>query len=641
MIVVCDIEANRLYDPDKIWCIVCIDTDTGKEYSWNWEEHGPGYKDFKSFASGVSRWIGHNFLVYDAVVLRSILGIDIDDSNIVDTLVCSKLLDYRREGGHSLEAWGNTFGIPKVEHLDYSSYSSKLLRRCTIDTKINLKLYLKLKEYIWSNKWKDAVTLEHQMQVICNKLERNGFSFNVSEAQKLLAEIEAELSFLDKEFKTVFKPKTKLIREIHPTLTSFGTLNKKDFRFVKDGNLTEYNGGPFSRFEWVEFNPNSTTQVVKVLYEAGWKPTEKTQGHIELEREFNRWKKGKSALDIKKFPGYSKLEEYGKYGYKINENNLATLPDSAPQQAKLLARHKLLESRRSTLVEWLSLVKEDGRIHGHFNHIGAWTHRMSHTAPNTANIPSRGKPYSHDFRKLWKADENRLLVGVDAEGIQLRILAHHVNEPEFTKGIISQDPHQFNKELIGDVCRDREVAKTFIYAWVLGASTQKVAQIFDCSLKEAKEAVEKFENSYTGLANFKKKQLPKDAKNGYFKAIDGRFIKIPFDDEGERKHKAMSGYLQSGEAIIMKRACVEWDAKLTAEGIPYWQVDLVHDEFQTETINNMDTAMYIASVQAEAIKNAGIYYNLNCPMAGSILSKRKDINGNKLPAIGSNWLETH
>jgi hypothetical protein len=97
----------------------------------------------------------------------------------------------------------------------------------------------------------------------------------------------------------------------------------------------------------------------------------------------------------------------------------------------------------------------------------------------------------------------------------------------------------------------------------------------------------------------------------------------------------LGGYLQNGESVIMKRACLLWRARLKKERIPFWQVNYVHDEWQTETIKDMQLARYIADVQMNSIKQTGEDLGLRCPMAGSILSAHETI------AIGNNWRETH
>jgi hypothetical protein len=97
----------------------------------------------------------------------------------------------------------------------------------------------------------------------------------------------------------------------------------------------------------------------------------------------------------------------------------------------------------------------------------------------------------------------------------------------------------------------------------------------------------------------------------------------------------LAGYLQNGESVIMKRANILWRRKLEAEGIPYKQVNFVHDEWQTEVDDNMDTALMVARIQADSLRQVGIDLNLNCPLAGSF------INSHELPAIGRSWAETH
>jgi DNA polymerase-1 len=443
---------------------------------------------------------------------------------------------------------------------------------------------------------------------------------------------------------TAFRPRTKFIREITPSETKHGTLHKKDFKWVKDGDLTPFvAGAPFSLVEWVDFNPGSPKQVVRVLNEAGWRPVDKTKGHIEFEREAQRNRRNKKKLlDFELEKDHNKIEAYEKFGWKINEKNLQTLPDTAPAAAKALAKRIMLESRRKTLVEWIELCDpQSERIHGKFQHIGAWTHRMSHQNPNTANIPREDKLFGKDMRSLWRAQPGRLLIGVDAEGIQLRVLAHYIDDPEFTHSVIfgkkqdGTDPHSLNMAALGQACRSRDDAKTFIYAWLLGAGISKVAEILKCSNAEAKEAVENFLRRFEKLKRIKEEVIPYDARRGYFEGFDGRFVRVPGEGVDDKKHLMLSGYLQNGEAIVMKKAVARWHPLLIKEKIPFWFVNLVHDEYQTETINDMEIAKYIANVQAESIRIAGEELGLKCPMAGSVLNTHGKL------AIGSNWLETH
>src|SRR5258708_17923087 len=254
-----------------------------------------------------------------------------------------------------------------------------------------------------------------------------------------------------------------------------------------------------------------------------------------------------------------------KAGWKINENNLDTLPQTAPLSARSLAKRILLESRRRTLVEWTTLVDGDQRIRGAFYGIGAWTHRMAHRNPNTANIPlefdtgGKRKLLGKELRSLWCAPKNRLLIGVDAEGIQLRIFAHYINDPEFTRALVEgkkedkSDPHSLNQRILGPVCTSRQAAKRYVYALLLGAGNGKLTEILGCSTADADAALQRLMDRYQGFTYVKTNIIPADARHDWFRGLASRKVRTLRATVSERRHRCMSGYLQNGEAIVMKR----------------------------------------------------------------------------------------
>ena len=335
------------------------------------------------------------------------------------------------------------------------------------------------------------------------------------------------------------------------------------------------------------------------------------------------------------------IKHYERYGWKVNETNLLTLPSTAPEAAKDLAKWLTLEGRRSSLEEWLGCVNPlDSRIHGKFWHIGAWTHRMSHSSPNQANIPSaflrhpttavEEIKYKYDLklRELFKVPDNSWLVGCDAEGIQLRILAHYMKSDSYVKAIVEgkkedeTDIHNVNKRALGSVCTARDVAKTFIYAWLLGAGTGKIAEILGCTIPQAKQAENNFLTALPELRRIKNVLIPRDAGRGYFVGLDGRIV--PCNSE----HFMLSGYLQNGESVVMKRATVQWIKDLKGDMVDYKLVDFVHDEWQTEVNGTKEEAEHVGKVQADAIRKVGEDLGIYCPLAGSY-------------DIGRNWMETH
>jgi len=633
-----------LHNPTKIWLVVCKDIDTG-EYNIfrKVSDDDIELRRLRDYLSGAKLVIGHNYLGYDGVHLLRLTGIEVPTEQVLDTLIVSKLVDFSRQS-HSVEGYGEEFGLPKGNFTDFSKYSIAMEEYCIRDVDITERIYNKYLKYISNRDRQPSIRLEHSFQLVCNDLEKNGFAFNTAKAQQLLDKVQTELATLDKDILSSFPPREVLIREFTPKATKFGTINKSSVPRVLHDRMCDFEiGKTYRHTRQEEFNPSSHKQIINVLNEAGWKPIDKTKTHIETERAINT---GRSDIHLTQAEAYAKLEILKKVGWKVNENNLETLPPSAPTSARLLAKRILLESRRRTLTEWLDLVSVDDRIHGRFYGLGAWTHRMAHQAPNTANIPNefdtagKRKLLGKELRSLWMAPRGRLLVGCDAEGIQLRIFAHYINDPDFTRSLVEgkkedkSDPHSLNQSILGDVCKSRAAAKRFIYALLLGAGKGKLREILDCSEEAADQAYERLLARYTGFAYLKEKVIPADAKRGWFVGLDGRAVRIPGAEVGSRRHLAMSGYLQNGEAVVMKMATLKWwpllkqyDAKL---------VNFVHDEWQVECPNNMTIALAIADMMAKSLQHVGEELGLKCPLAGSYWNDDlKDYT------IATNWSKTH
>jgi DNA polymerase-1 len=640
MYCIVDTETDGL-KPTKLWLVVCREVLSGKRHVFRNVHEDP--REFQAFAKTVSVWVGHNFIGYDHAVLRDLAGVSIPEDRVIDTLVVARLLNAGND--NSLEAWGISLGFPKTKFNDWSQWSQEMEDYCIQDVEVTYRLYLKILPYVEDHQWKDSLRLEHNISFICRSMSEQGFFFDIRKAKELHEEITSRLSALDEELQSAFPPRSVLLREITPKATKHGTISRVDFRWLDVPDLTPYSvGHRFSLIEFAPFNPGSPKQIVERLNEAGWKPFEKTKGHLYAERAHQQaqrtrkpqaTKSGKQLLTAKEWQ--EKLEDYDQFGWSICEANLATLPKTAPEAAQKLVQRLLLDSRRSTLEEWFNAYDEaSGRIHGRFNHIGAWTHRMSHAGPNMANIPAGDSLYANQMRSMWCTPEGRLLVGVDADGIQLRVLAHYMQDQAFTEALVNgrkedgTDAHSMNRRALGEnICKSRDDAKTYIYAWLLGAGLAKQAQILGCSLEEARVGNEQFLGFYPNLRHLKDIEIPLDAERGYFTGLDKRLVKC------DNKHLMLAGYLQCGESVVMKRANILWRSKLDKERIPYWQVNFVHDEWQTETIDDMDIALHIAEVQADAIRQVGEDLELRCPMAGSILNSHKTI------AIARNWSETH
>ena len=109
MQLVFDIETDAL-KATKIWCIVAVNTETDRIYSFNPDQIDEGIKLLQT----ADTLIGHNIIGFDIPIIKKLTGVNLyENTTIIDTLVLSRLFNPVREGGHSLAAWGYKLNFPK------------------------------------------------------------------------------------------------------------------------------------------------------------------------------------------------------------------------------------------------------------------------------------------------------------------------------------------------------------------------------------------------------------------------------------------------------------------------------------------------------------------------------------------------
>ena len=226
--VVCDTETNGL-NPDKIWCIVCKDIDTGEVTTFT--DPTGEYKDFKEYAKTVKTWIGHNFIGYDVakVIHPLIKGVHIKTKDIIDTLVLSRLANYSRQGGHSLDAWGSTLGYAKVAHEDWVSGDEKnqkrIVHRCKVDVELTEKVFNRLNKELKGFSM-HSIRLEHNVARICEDVKANGFYIDMPKAIKLRDILLKKSSTLRDLMEREMPLNRKLLREGKIKYNKDGSISK-------------------------------------------------------------------------------------------------------------------------------------------------------------------------------------------------------------------------------------------------------------------------------------------------------------------------------------------------------------------------------------------------------------------------------
>ena len=498
--------------------------------------------------------VGHNLIGYDLPVLNRLWGFSVASERIIDTLVLSRLADPSKSGGHSLRNWGNELGFPKGDHNDWTCLSADMIKYCIRDVELTEAVHQKLTKDMECFS-SVSLDLEHQVQFITNQQEKNGWTLDQQLAHELCATFKERMNVIEDDLQSKFPP---IVHERY---------SEKTGRRLKDKVET--------------FNVGSRQQIAKRLGELGavfGKTTEKGNPIVD-----------ESVLETIDLP-----------------------------EAKAVSEYLMLQKRYAQVHSWLDHVNEDtGRVHGRVISNGAVTGRMTHQNPNMAQIPASSKPYGTECRSCWTVPSGTKLVGFDASGLELRMLAHYMDDKEFTNVLLREDVHTRNQMAAGLANRDQ--AKTFIYAFLYGAGDAKIGTIVGGSARDGAGLKERFLRNTPSLESLRERVVRASGR-GYIRGLDGRRLHV------RSGHAALNTLLQAAGAIVMKKALVILDKYAKEWELDYKFIGNIHDEVQTEV--REAHADKFGWLGVECLKASGIEFGLRCPLDGEY-------------KIGTTWAETH
>ena len=448
-----DIETNM--GASTIWCVVT--EKAGEPKVWT------NAKGLQDYISG-QKVIMHNGVGFDAPVLNRLWGIKIYPSQVVDTLMMSRLFDPSIEGGHSLKAWGQRLN-PNHGKIDFTDFDGglcdEMIEYCIRDVELTTKLYHHLKQSMDEMGFSaESIELETLTGIQISKQERNGFKLNLRAATELLTEFKQRMAYIEQQLQETFPP---IVTE---------RWSEKTGKQLKDN---------------VEvFNVGSRQQVAKRLETLGAKWSERTE---------------KGAIIV----------------------NEKTLEQVDLPEAKMVSDYLMYQKRVGLVESWLDKCSNEGRVHGRVISNGAVTGRMTHSTPNMGQIPSVSSPYGVECRSCWTVEEGHKLVGCDLSGIELRCLAHYMKDDEWSRELLDGDIHTKNQLAAG--LPERAMAKTMIYATLYGAGSAKIGAIVGGGAKEGQQILDNF---YKNTPKLEKLMtlVQKLAESGHIKGLDGRRVRV-------------------------------------------------------------------------------------------------------------------
>ena len=503
----------------------------------------------------VEKIVGHNLIGFDVGVLDRVWNVRISRDHVVDTLYLSRLYNPSQEGGHSLRNWGAILGgTGKIAFEDFDAgLTEEMVEYCIADVELTERVHKWLELQLDKESFsQQSIDLEHRVGWITTEQERNGFKLDVPYAEKLMMDLMFEMNNIEAELQAIFPP---IVEE---------RWSEKTGKQLKD--------------KVTVFNPGSRKQIAERLQGLGVKFDKKTE-------------KGNIIVDEKVLEGIDRPE------------------------AKAVARYMMLQKRVAQIDSWLKAVKDDGRVHGRVITNGAVTGRMTHQSPNMAQVPAVSAPFGTECRSCWTVDEGNVLVGIDASGLELRMLAHYMDDEDYTNEILNGDIHTANQRAAG--LETRPLAKTFIYAFLYGAGDAKIGAIVGGNSGTGRRLKERFLHNTPALEELRGR-IDRQAQSGVLVGLDGRKLRV------RSQHAALNTLLQGAGACVMKQAVVHLADKL--RNIPHKFVANVHDEWQIETpAHYADT---VGRIGVRSIRIAGETLGLRCPLDGEY-------------RVGNNWAETH
>lgn len=552
--------------------VVTKDIDSGEVNVWKAAD------SLVAYLKDVTLIVAHNGISFDFPILNRQWTTKIRLNQVYDTLIASRLLDPSVENGHSLDAWGTRLGKNKI---DYAKVWTWLMERreeykgecfniphmalleyyCIRDVEVTANLYKHLTDELTKKDFsQESLTLEHKVAAIIEEQTRHGFKLDQVYTTCLLADIKGKMAGIYEQMQERWPP----------TVTP--RFHKTSGKPIKDCVDT--------------FNPGSRKQIGEKLMELGWKPTKMTPT-------------GQPIVDE------------------------TTLQDIKFSEGQIIAEYLMLQKRVAQIESWLEAVGKDGRVHGKVITNGAVTGRMTHSSPNMAQIPNAGSIYGPECRECWTVEAGNVLVGCDASGLELRMLAHYMKDDNYVKTVTEgsskdgTDVHTQNQKAAGLQTRDQ--AKTFIYAFLYGAGPAKIGSIVGGNAKAGQKLIDSFLANTPALQRLRN-TVSRYAGKGFVPGLDGRKIWV------RSEHAALNSLLQGAGAIVMKKALVLFHDKTKANKWPVKLVANVHDEFQLEVPKIYATIVGEAAKQS--IVEAGEHFKLRCPLDGEF-------------KIGANWRETH
>ena len=324
--------------------------------------------------------------------------------------------------------------------------------------------------------------------------------------------------------------------------------------------------------------------------------------------------------------------------YSTDEEKLNELA-SENDVVKTILEHRKLSKLKSTYVDALPLMinQKTGRVHSSFNQARAATGRLASENPNLQNIPIKDEA-GREIRKAFiPRDEDHLIFSADYSQIELRLIADISNEEAMMDAFIKgQDIHRATAAKVYGIPYEavsvdqRRNAKTVNFSILYGAGSTNISRQLGISRTEAKELIDQYFNTYTGLKKYMSGVVEAARSDGFVKTLLGR-KRVLRDINSKNalartnsERVAVNTPIQGTAADLIKLAMIKIHDRLSKEDLQTKMILQVHDELVFDVLKK--ELKQVQEIVVYEMKNA--IPGLRVPLEVGLGS-------------GNNWLEAH
>ena len=303
----------------------------------------------------------------------------------------------------------------------------------------------------------------------------------------------------------------------------------------------------------------------------------------------------------------------------------------------LILQYRGLKKLLGTYVDALpQLVNpKTGKIHTSFNQTVTATGRLSSSNPNLQNIPVRDED-GKEVRKAFIPEPGCKFFSADYSQIELRIMAHLSQDENMIEDFkLGHDIHAataakvFHKPIDQVTKAERSKAKTANFGIIYGISAFGLAQRMGVSRTEAKELIENYFKTYSGIKNYMDKSIEQARAKGYIETILKRKRYLPDINShnatvrGFAERNAINAPIQGSAADIIKIAMIAIYHRFRQENIKSTMILQVHDELNFNVVPGEEEK--VEKIVIEEMQKA---WPMSVPLIADC-------------GWGDNWLQAH